>query len=98
MKRALEDGVSSTIESATPTETSPAERSGTPSKLCPKNLKRYDKLILWDGMPRRNDTAGKSFDWPFLNEIGAVSNALMSLVTVMKETGNNNNVDVFLPE
>ncbi|GHJ88564.1 hypothetical protein NliqN6_4966 [Naganishia liquefaciens] len=98
MKRALEDGVSSTIESATPTETSPAERSGTPSKLCPKNLKRYDKLILWDGMPRRNDTAGKSFDWPFLNEIGAVSNALMSLVTVMKETGNNNNVDVFLPD
>jgi hypothetical protein len=46
-------------------------------------------------MPRRNDTAGSSFDdWAFLNEVGAVTNAIMGLVTVRKESGNQNNVYV----
>jgi hypothetical protein len=90
-------------ETGTITEAHPAKRTlhirdeacQTKVEDCSASYERDPNRILWDGMPRRNDTAGSSFDdWAFLNEVGAVTNAIMGLVTVRKESGNTNNVYV----
>lgn len=83
------DDASSTVQLATATDASPVKRSAAPSNLCGKNLKHHDSLILWNAIPQRSDTAGKSFDWPYLNEFAAVANAIMASVTVVKTSNGD---------
>lgn len=84
-------------ETAAP-QGAPTPQAETEPETCYKGLKRHDKLILWNGIPRRSDTTSKSFDWPFLNEVGAVTNAIMGLVTVEEESETGEDVDILLPE
>lgn len=83
------EGASSTVQFATATEASPVKRSAAASNLCGKNLKYHDSLILWNGIPQRTDTSGKSFDWPYLNEFAAVANAIMASVKVVRTSAGD---------
>jgi hypothetical protein len=66
--------------------------------LCQGTLKRHESLVLWNGMPNRTDTAGNSFtSWPWLEEVAAVTNALLELVKMDEGSSTSTEQDI-LPD
>jgi hypothetical protein len=50
-------------------------------------------------MPSRTDTAGYGLlNWPWLEDVAAVTNALLGLVRVEKESGINAEIDILADE
>jgi hypothetical protein len=67
--------------------------------LCTGSLKRDESLVLWNGMPSRTDTAGYGLlNWSWLEDVAAVTNALLALVRVEKESGTNAEIDILTDE
>jgi hypothetical protein len=88
----------------TVTTTISASASSTPSDtsksgLCQGQLERHGSLVLWEGMPNRTDTAGYTVtNWPWMEEVATVTNALLGLVRVEKESGTNAEIDTLADE